>query len=169
MAREKAGAAVTINYEEQDAVDTLAELTGGMGPDSCIDAVGMEAHSPGLMYAYDRVKQATMMESGRPHVLRQAIMACRKGGTVSIAGVYGGFIDKFPIGALMNKALRIKTGQTHVQKYMRPLLERIQKGEFDPSFVVTHTLTLNDAPQGFQMFRDKEDECVKVVLKPGQS
>jgi threonine dehydrogenase-like Zn-dependent dehydrogenase len=169
MAREKAGAAVTINYEEQDALDTLAELTGGMGPDSCIDAVGMEAHSPGLMYAYDRVKQATMMESGRPHVLRQAIMACRKGGTVSIAGVYGGFIDKFPIGALMNKALTIKTGQTHVQKYTRPLLERIQKGEIDPSFVVTHTLTLNDAPQGFQMFRDKEDECVKVVLKPGQS
>jgi threonine dehydrogenase-like Zn-dependent dehydrogenase len=108
-----------------------------------------------------------MMESGRPHVVRQAIMACRKGGTVSIAGVYGGFVDKFPLGALMNKGLTIKTGQTHVQKYMRPLLNKIQEGAIDPSFVITHTLKLNEAPEGFQMFRDKEDECVKVVLKPG--
>lgn len=167
MAREGAGATEIINYEQEDTLDKLNELTGGMGPDSCIDAVGMEAHSCGMMHAYDRLKTATMMESGRPHVVRQAIMACRKGGTVSIAGVYGGFIDKFPLGPLMNKALTIKTGQTHVQKYMRPLLERIQNGEIDPSFIVTHTLTLNEAPRGFQMFRDKEDECVKVVLKPG--
>ena len=166
LAREKSGAE-TINYEEQDVYETLMEMTGGRGPDACIDAVGMEAHTHGPVGAYDRVKQATMSETGRPHALRQAITACRKGGTVSVAGVYGGFLDKVPFGAIMNKALTIKSGQTHVQKYMRPLLQRIEKGEIDPSFVVTHTMTLDQAAEGYDTFLNKEDECVKVVLKTG--
>jgi threonine dehydrogenase-like Zn-dependent dehydrogenase len=164
MARQ--GGAETINYEEDNVYDTLLEMTGGLGPDACIDAVGMEAHAPGLLFLYDRVKQAMMLESDRPIVLREAILACRNGGTVSIAGVYGGFSDKIPFGALMNKALTIKTGQTHVQRYMRPLLERIKKGEIDPSFVITHRLRLEDAPKGYEAFMNKEDDCVKVVLKP---
>jgi threonine dehydrogenase-like Zn-dependent dehydrogenase len=165
MAREKLRA-ITINYEEQDVYDTLMEMTGGIGPDACIDAVGMEAHWPGPGYAYDRVKQAMMLETGRPFVLRQAIMACRNGGTVSVPGVYGGFLDKVPFGSIMNRALTIKTGQTHVQRYLRPLLERIQKGEIDSTFVITHSVRLDDAPQMYRTFRDKQDECVKVVLKP---
>jgi threonine dehydrogenase-like Zn-dependent dehydrogenase len=165
MAREKAGAD-TINYEETDVQEALKDMTGGRGPDSCIDAVGMEAHSPGLMYAYDRAKQAMMLETDRPLALRQAIMACRNGGTVSVIGVYGGFIDKFPMGSVMNRSLTIRTGQCHVQRYLRPLLERIQKGEIDPSFVITHRLKLDEAPQGYAMFLNKEDECIKVVLKP---
>jgi threonine dehydrogenase-like Zn-dependent dehydrogenase len=165
MAREKAGATDTINYEEVSVLEALMDLTGGLGPDACIDAVGMEAHTPGPIHAYDRFKQATMLENDRPHALRQAILACRKGGILSVAGVYSGFIDKVPFGALMNKGLTVKTGQTHVQKYMKPLLERIKKGEIDPSFVVTHTLALGEAPQGFQMFNDKQDDCVKIVLK----
>jgi threonine dehydrogenase-like Zn-dependent dehydrogenase len=166
MAREASGAE-TINYREADVYETLMEMTGGLGPDACIDAVGMEAHVPGAIGAYDRVKQAMMSESDRPHVFRQAIMACRKGGTVSVPGVYGGFDDKIPLGSLMNKALTIKTGQTHVQHYMRPLLERIENGEIDPSFVITHRLRLADAPQGYETFLNKEDGCVKVVLTPG--
>ena len=165
MANEQSGAEI-INYEECDVYDTLMEMTGGLGPDACIDAVGMEAHAPGLVGAYDRFKQATMLESDRPHVLRQAILACRNGGTVSIPGVYGGFDDKIPLGSLMNRSLTVKTGQTHVQHYMRPLLERVQKGEIDPSFVVTHRLPLDDAPYAYQMFLNKQDECVKVVLQP---
>jgi threonine dehydrogenase-like Zn-dependent dehydrogenase len=165
MARQESGAE-TINYEECDVYDTLMDLTGGMGPDACIDAVGMEAHMPGLIGAYDRVKQAMMLETDRPHVFRQAIMACRKGGTVSVPGVYGGFDDKIPLGSFVNKALTLKTGQTHVQRYMRPLLERIQNGEIDPSFVITHRMRLEDAPQGYEKFLNKEDGCVKVVLKP---
>jgi threonine dehydrogenase-like Zn-dependent dehydrogenase len=168
MAREKAGATDTINYEEVSVLEALMDLTGGLGPDACIDAVGMEAHTPGPIHAYDRFKQATMLENDRPHALRQAILACRKGGILSVAGVYSGFIDKVPFGALMNKGLTVKTGQTHVQKYMKPLLERIKKGEIDPSFVVTHTLALGEAPQGFQMFNDKQDDCVKIVLKTGR-
>jgi threonine dehydrogenase-like Zn-dependent dehydrogenase len=164
MARE--GGAETINYEEADVYDTLMDMTAGLGPDSCIDAVGMEAHKPGLMYLYDRVKQAMMLEADRPFVLREAIMACRKGGTVSVPGVYGGFDDKIPVGALMNKALTIKTGQTHVQRYFRPLLERVQKGDIDPSFVVTHRLKLEDAPAGYDIFMNKQDDCIKIVLKP---
>jgi threonine dehydrogenase-like Zn-dependent dehydrogenase len=144
----------------------LKELTAGRGPDCCIDAVGMEGHAPGLAGAYDRVKTAMMMETGRPHALRQAILACRSGGTVSVAGVYGGFIDKFPIGAIVNRSLTIKSGQTHVQRYMRPLLERIQKGDIDPSFVITHRMRLEDAPDAFEIFANKEDECLKVVLTP---
>ncbi|MBV9036772.1 MAG: glutathione-dependent formaldehyde dehydrogenase, partial [Acidobacteriaceae bacterium] len=127
---------------------------------------GMEAHAPGPSYAYDRVKQALMLETERPIALREAIMACRNGGIVSVPGVYGGMADKVPLGAIMNRSLTIKTGQTHMQRYMRPLLERIQKGEIDPSFVITHRLTLDDAPQAFRTFRDKQDECIKVVMRP---
>jgi threonine dehydrogenase-like Zn-dependent dehydrogenase len=166
MAREMAGAD-TIDYEAVDSViDTLREETGGRGPDACIDAVGMEAHSHGLQYAYDRAKQAAMLETDRPIVLREAILACRKGGTVSVPGVYGGFLDKLPFGALMNKALTLRTGQTHVQRYLRPLLERIRKGEIDPGFIVTHRLPLDDAPLGYDLFKHKQDGCIKVVLKP---
>ncbi len=166
MAAEKTGAE-TINYEEVDSVlDTLNEMTGGRGPDACIDAVGLEAHAPGLQYAYDRTKQAMGLESDRPIALREAIMACRNGGTVSVIGVYGGFIDKFPMGSLMNRSLTVRTGQCHVQRYMRPLLNRIRQGEIDPSFVITHRLSLADAPRAYRMFRDKEDNCEKVVLSP---
>ena len=167
MAREKSGAE-TLNYEEVDNVpDALKELTGGRGPDACIDAVGMEAHHPNAaLHAYDRIKQATRLETDRGHVLRQAILSCRNGGVVSMMGAYGGFVDKFPIGALMQRGLSIRTGQCHVHRYMRPLLERVEKGEIDPSFVVTHRLSLDDAPQGYETFKNKEDDCVKVVLKP---
>ncbi len=166
VARERAGATDTLNYEEIDLYDALKDMTGGRGPDACIDAVGLEAHVPGALGAYDRIKQATGLESDRPHALREAIMACRNGGTVSIIGVYGGFIDKFPIGSLMNRSLTIRTGQCHVQRYMKPLLERIQKGELDPSFVITHRLPLDEAARGYDMFVNKYDDCLKVVLKP---
>jgi len=166
MARDKVGAE-TINYAECDnLMELLKELTGGRGPDACIDAVGMEAHGIGLDYAYDRTKQAVRMETDRPVALRQAIQACRNGGIVSVIGVYGGFVDKFPIGTVMNRALTIKSGQCHVQRYTRPLLERIQRGEIDPSFVITHRLPLDEAPLGFELFKNKQDDCVKVVLKP---
>jgi threonine dehydrogenase-like Zn-dependent dehydrogenase len=165
MARERAGAEV-INYEEVDVYDALRELTGGRGPDACIDAVGMEGHAPGIVGAYDRVKQATGLETDRAHALRQAIMACRNGGTVSVIGAYAGFIDKFPFGSVMNRSLTIKTGQAHVQRYMKPLLERVEKGEIDPSFVITHRLPLDEAPRAYDMFLNKEDDCVKVVLRP---
>jgi threonine dehydrogenase-like Zn-dependent dehydrogenase len=166
MASEKAGAAETINYEEIDVYERLMEITGGMGPDACIDAVGLEAHMSGMIGAYDRVKQAMMLEADRPHALRQAIMACRKGGTVSVPGVYGGFDDKIPLGSFVNKALTLKTGQTHVQRYMKPLLERIERDEIDPSFVITHRMSLNDAPRGYDIFTNKQDDCIKIVLKP---
>jgi threonine dehydrogenase-like Zn-dependent dehydrogenase len=165
MAREKVGAE-TINYEEVDVLPALKEMTGGRGPDACIDAVGMESHTPGLIGAYDRAKQAMMLETDRPIALREAIMACRNGGTVSVVGVYGGFIDKFPAGSMMNRSITIKTGQCHVQRYSKRLLELIQKREIDPSFVITHRLPLDQAPQAFKMFRDKQDNCEKVVLKP---
>jgi threonine dehydrogenase-like Zn-dependent dehydrogenase len=165
MAREKAGAD-TLNYERVDVPTALRELTGGRGPDHCIDAVGLEAHSHTPMYAYDSAKQALMLETDRPIALRQAIMSCRSGGTVSVIGVYAGFVDKFPMGAVVNRSLTIKSGQCHVQKYMRPLLDRIQKREIDPSFVITHQLPLDDAPEGYAMFNAKQDECEKIVLKP---
>jgi threonine dehydrogenase-like Zn-dependent dehydrogenase len=166
MARDKGGAE-TINYEEVDSVhETLKEMTGGRGPDHCIDAVGLEGHSPGPMYAYDKVKTALMMETDRPVALREAILACRSGGVVSVIGVYGGFIDKFPMGAVVNRSLTIRSGQCHVHRYLRPLLERIRKGEIDPSFVVTHRMRLEDAPEGFQIFNDKQDEVMKIVLRP---
>jgi threonine dehydrogenase-like Zn-dependent dehydrogenase len=166
IARERAGATDILNYEETDIMEALQEITAGRGPDACIDAVGMESHTDSPLYAYDRSKQMLRMETDRPFALRQAILACRNGGTVSVIGVYGGFIDKFPMGAVMNRSLTIKSGQAHVQRYMRPLLERIQRGEIDPSFVVTHSLPLEDAPGGYRMFRDKQDDCLKVVLKP---
>jgi threonine dehydrogenase-like Zn-dependent dehydrogenase len=163
----EAGATDLIDYDQVQVPTVLKELTGGRGPDACIDCVGLEAHhSHGLVHGYDRVKQAARLESERPHALREAIMSCRNGGIVSIMGVYGGFIDKFPIGSLMNRSLSIKTGQTHVHRYLRPLLERIQNGEIDPSFVVSHHLSLEDAPQGYEMFKHKQDNCTKVVLKP---
>jgi threonine dehydrogenase-like Zn-dependent dehydrogenase len=165
-AAEKAGAE-TINYEETDVLDALREMTAGRGPDACIDAVGLEAHSDNpAMYAYDRGKQIARLETDRPFAIREAIMACKNGGTISVIGVYGGFIDKFPMGSLMNRSLTVRTGQCHVQRYMRPLLERIYAGEIDPSFVVSHRMPLDEAPRGYQIFRDKQEECNKVVLKP---
>jgi threonine dehydrogenase-like Zn-dependent dehydrogenase len=158
--------AIPLDYEEVDVPEALEVMTGGRGPDACIDAVGMEAHSPGPSYAYDRAKQMLMLESDRPIALREAILCCRNGGTVSVPGVYGGFLDKVPFGAVMNRSLQIRTGQTHVQRYMKPLLERIEKGEIDPGFVVTHRMSLDEAPDGYEIFRKKQDDCIKVVLKP---
>jgi threonine dehydrogenase-like Zn-dependent dehydrogenase len=161
------GNAETINFDDVDVVEKLKELTGGRGPDACIDAVGMEAHGTGSIDAlYDRAKQSVRVETDRSHGLRQAIQACRPGGTISIPGVYGGFIDKFPIGAAFAKGLTFKMGQTHAPKYMRPLLERIQRGEIDPSFVITHRVNIDQAPQAYKTFRDQKNDCVKVVLSP---
>ena len=165
MARD--GRAITINFDEEDVHDRLMELTGGRGPDSCIDAVGMEAHGGGSVDAvYDRVKFAAFMTTDRAHALRQAIMACRKGGTVSLAGVYGGVVDKIPMGAAFNKSLKFKMGQTHVHRYLPRLMKHIQDGDLDPSFVITHKLPLDQAPEGYRIFREKKDNCIKVVLKP---
>ncbi|HSU56760.1 MAG TPA: zinc-dependent alcohol dehydrogenase [Candidatus Dormibacteraeota bacterium] len=161
------GGAETLDYEDVDSLmEELKYRTGGRGPDSCIDAVGMEANGHGVQYRYDRVKQAMMLETDRPIALREAFLACRNGGTVSVPGVYGGFIDKIPFGSVMNRAITIKTGQTHVQRYTRPLMERIQSGDIDPSFVITHRLKLEDAPEAYEIFKNKEDECIKVVLTP---
>jgi threonine dehydrogenase-like Zn-dependent dehydrogenase len=165
MAREKAGAE-TLNYEHVDVLAALREMTGGRGPDHCIDAVGLEAHSSSPMYVYDRAKQMMMLETDRPIALRQAIMACRSGGTVAVIGVYGGFLDKFPMGTIVNRSLTIKSGQAHVQRYMRPLLDRIQNREIDPRFVITHELKLDQAPDGYKIFNEKVDDCEKIVLKP---
>jgi threonine dehydrogenase-like Zn-dependent dehydrogenase len=147
--------------------DRLLDLTGGIGPDVCIDAVGMEAHgSTTIETIYDKIKTNLFMETERPHAVRQAILCCRKGGTVSIPGVYGGLADKIPMGALMNKGLTIKTGQTHVHRYVPELLDHIRSGRIDPSFVVTHRLPLSQAPHGYKIFREKHDGCIKVVLDP---
>src|SRR5687768_2692208 len=164
MARDKSGAE-TINYEEVDVIDALKEMTGGRGPDACIDAVGMEGHGHGPMYAFDRAMHAARMETDRPLALREAIKACRNGGTVSVIGAYGGYIDRFPIGSIMNRSLTIKSGQCHVQRYMQPLLEHIQQGNIDPTFIITHTLPLEQAPHGYDIFKNKLDNCEKVVLK----
>ncbi len=161
-----AAGAEIINYEEMDAGEAVTEMTGGRGPDACIDAVGMEAHGTGLDALYDKAKQAVRLESDRPTALRQVILACRKGGTVSIPGVYGGFVDKVPLGAAFNKGLTMKMGQTHVHRYLRPLLDRVQKGEIDPSFVITHRMKLDEAPHAYEIFKQKKDNCIKVVLKP---
>jgi threonine dehydrogenase-like Zn-dependent dehydrogenase len=165
LAAEKAGATDVINYEEADVYETLQEFTGGRGPDACIDAVGLEAHATGPMYAVDRTKQALMLESDRPLALRQAIRCCRNGGIVSVIGVYGGLLDHFPMGAIVNRSLTLRAGQCHVHRYLRPLLDRIQKGDLDPAFVVTHRLPLSEAARGYDMFLNKEDGCEKVVLK----
>jgi threonine dehydrogenase-like Zn-dependent dehydrogenase len=165
MARQ--GKAETIDFQQKDVYETLIEWTKGRGPDSCIDAVGAEAHATGSVDAViDKTKTALHLGTDRAHVLREAIMCCRKGGTVSIPGVYIGSLDKLPMGSAMNKGLTFKMGQTHVQRYTKPLLEKIQSGEFDPSFVITHRLPLEEAPAAYKMFRDKDDGCIKVVLKP---
>jgi threonine dehydrogenase-like Zn-dependent dehydrogenase len=159
--------AQTLNYEDVDSVsETVIEMTGGRGPDACIDAVGLEAHGEGVEYLYDRTKQALMLETDRPIALRQAITACRNGGTISVIGVYVGLVDKFPLGAIMNRGLTIRSGQCHVHRYMRPLLKRIENGEIDPRVVITHQLPLSDAPRAYEMFLKKQDNCEKVVLKP---
>jgi threonine dehydrogenase-like Zn-dependent dehydrogenase len=155
-----------LNYEEVDVLEALHEMTGARGPDSCIDAVGMEAHGHTIGALYGRVKQSLMLETDRPNVLRQAIQACRKGGIVSVPGVYGGLVDKFPLGALFAKGLTLRLGQTHVHRYMKPLLKRIQDQEIDPSFVISHRLELDQASEGYRMFKDKEDGCTKVVMRP---
>ncbi len=163
----EAGGAIPINFEEESVVERLNELTQGKGPEKCIDAVGMESHATRSFDGiYDRVKQAVMAESDRPHVLREMIYVCRPAGTLSIPGVYGGLVDKIPFGAVMNKGLTIRTGQTHVNRWTDDLLHRIQEGQIDPSFVITHTASLEDGPEMYKTFRDKADGCVKVVLKP---
>jgi threonine dehydrogenase-like Zn-dependent dehydrogenase len=159
--------AIPINFEEGSVLEELSHLTGGRGPDHCIDAAGMEARSgSAVVDAYDRVKQAARLETERPHALREAVMSCRNGGTISIVGVYGGLMDKFPIGAVMNRSLTIKTGQCHVQRYMRPLLDRIKNGDIDPTFLISHRLPLDEAPHGYEIFKHKQDNCSKVILKP---
>ena len=166
MARERAGADETVDYEHDDVLETLRELTGGRGPDAAIEAVGLEAHSPRPDYLIDKAKQAVKIETDRPLALREAIMSVRPGGIVSVIGAYGGFVDMFPMGAVMNKGLTIKSAQCHVQHYWKDLLEMIESGRIDPSFIVTHQLPLEDAPKGYDLFKNKRDDCVKVVLKP---
>jgi threonine dehydrogenase-like Zn-dependent dehydrogenase len=155
-----------LDDSEGEVFDTLKQMTGGRGPDACIDAVGMEAHGNTLDALMDRAKQALKLQFDRAHVLRQALHACRKGGKVSIPGVYAGFIDKVPFGTAFGKGLTLKMGQTHVQKYTKPLLDRIMRGEIDPSFVITHRVKLDDAPEMYKTFRDKQDDCIKVVMRP---
>jgi len=166
MAKEQCKAE-TIDFMKNKVYDVLMDVTKGRGPDRCIDAVGAEAHATGSLDSfYDKVKSAVMMETDRPHVVREAIFCCRKGGTVSIPGVYVGVGDKIPLGPLMNKGLTIKAGQTHVPKYHRMLLKKVESGEIDPSFVITHKLKIEDGPAAYKTFRDKQDGCIKVVLKP---
>src|SRR5688572_22233132 len=160
------GKAETLNYEQVDIFEALKDLTGGRGPDSCIDAVGLEAHGTSLDYYYDKAKTATFLATDRISALRQAIHACRKGGTVSIPGVYGGFLDKLPLGAAFHKGLTFKMGQTHVQRLMPKLLAHIERGDIDPSFVITHRIRLDDAAKAYKVFRDKRDGCIKVVMRP---
>jgi threonine dehydrogenase-like Zn-dependent dehydrogenase len=166
MAIDKAGATHAINYEDEEVQERIKELTGGRGADGVIDAVGMEAHGHGLQYAYDRGKQMTKMAFDRVVALRDSIMACANGGTVSVIGVYGGFIDKFPMGSFMNRGLTMRAGQCHVHRYMKPLLDHIEAGRIDPTFVITHPMMLDDAPKGYDLFVHKEDDCMKCVLKP---
>ena len=165
LAAKHAGAE-TINYAEVDSVlDLLKEMTAGRGPDACIEAVGMEAHGTGAQYAYDRVKQALRLETDRGTALREAILACRKGGTLSVIGVYG-LMDKFPMGAIMNKGLTMRTAQQHGQAYVPRLLEHAARGELDPSYLATHRFPLEDAPKGYDMFKHKTDGCVRAVFTP---
>jgi len=164
----RAGGAITINFDEESVVERLMQLTNGKGPEKCIDAVGLEAHATGTIDAmYDRAKQAVMLETDRPHVLREMIYVCRPAGILSIPGVYGGLLDKIPFGASMNKGLTWRMGQTHVNRWTEDLLRRIEEGQIDPSFVITHTVGLEQGPEMYKTFRDKQDGCIKVVLKPG--
>jgi len=158
--------AEVIDLTQADVYEKLKDMTGGRGPDACIDAVGMEAHGNTIGDWYDKAKTATMMATDRLGALRQAIHCCRKGGTVSIPGVYGGLLDKVPMGAAFGKGLTLKMGQTHVHRYLPLLMQRIERGEIDPSFVITHRLRLEEAPDAYRTFRDKKDGCVKVVLRP---
>jgi threonine dehydrogenase-like Zn-dependent dehydrogenase len=166
LAMARQGKAEALDYSKTDVVGTLKEMTGGRGPDSCIDAVGMEAHGATVDAIYDRAKQTLRLETDRSHALRQCIQACRKGGTVSVPGVYGGIIDKFPIGAAFAKGLTFKMGQTHVPRYLGPLMERIRRGDIDPGFVITHRIGIDEAPAAYETFRKHADEAVKFVLKP---
>ena len=164
----EAGGAITINFDEESVVERLNDLTDGEGPEKCIDAVGLESHvSPSMPdTVYDRAKQMLGAESDRPHVLREMIYVCRPAGVISIPGVYSGLVDKIPMGQLMNKGLTIRTGQTHVNRWTDDLLRRIEDGQIDPSFVITHTVSLDEGPEMYKVFRDKQDSCIKVVLKP---
>lgn len=163
----RAGGAITINFDEESVLERLKELTRGKGPEKCIDSVGMEAHAArSIDSMYDRAKQALMLETDRPHVLREMIYVCRPAGIISIPGVYGGLIDKIPFGAAMNKGLTFRMGQTHVNRWTDDLLKRIQEGQIDPSFVITHSVSLEQGPEMYKTFRDKQDGCIKVVLKP---
>jgi threonine dehydrogenase-like Zn-dependent dehydrogenase len=163
----RAGGATTINFAEESVLERLNELTGGKGPEKCIDAVGLEAHATATIDSmYDRAKQAMMLETDRPHVLREMIYVCRPAGTLSIPGVYGGLLDKIPFGALMNKGLTVRTGQTHVNRWTDDLVHRIEEGQIDPSFVITHRVGLEEGPRMYKTFRDKQDGCIKVVLNP---
>jgi threonine dehydrogenase-like Zn-dependent dehydrogenase len=163
----RAGGATTIDFEEESVVERLNDLTAGKGPEKCIDAVGMEAHATATLDSmYDRAKQAVMLETDRPHVLREMMYVCRPAGVLSVPGVYGGLLDKIPFGMVMNKSLTIRTGQTHVNRWTDDLLRRIEEGQIDPSFVITHRVALEDGPQMYKTFRDKQDGCVKVVLRP---
>ena len=167
LAMAKAGGAITINFDEDSVIERLQEITHGKGPDKCIDAVGLEAHTTrSIDSMYDRVKQAMMLETDRPHVLREMIYVCRPAGVLSVPGVYGGLIDKVPFGALMNKGLTLRTGQTHVNRWSEDLLKRVREKQIDPSFVITHTVGLEQGPAMYKTFRDKQDGCIKVVLKP---
>jgi threonine dehydrogenase-like Zn-dependent dehydrogenase len=167
LAMAAAGGAITINFDAENTVERLNDLTKGKGPEKCIDAVGMEAHPTATLDSiYDRIKQAVSMETDRPHVLREMMYVCRPAGTLSVPGVYGGLLDKIPFGAHMNKGLTIRTGQTHVNRWTDDLLRRIEEGQIDPSFVITHERSLEDGPEMYKTFRDKQDGCIKVVLHP---
>jgi len=163
----RAGGADIINYEEvEDLVEELKWMTAGRGPDSCIEAVGMEAHGTGMTAAYDYSKQRMRFSFDRLTALRQAIQACCKGGIVSVPGVYGGLLDKIPFGSAFGKGLRFRMGQTHVHRYLNPLLKKVQNGDIDPSFVITHRFSLDEAPDAYRTFRDKHEQCIKVVIDP---
>jgi threonine dehydrogenase-like Zn-dependent dehydrogenase len=165
----RAAGAETLDFNKVDVLEALRDMTGNQGPDACMDVVGMEASGHGMVFMMDRAKQLIRTQMDRPVVLRQAIIACKKGGTVSVPGVYASFIDKVPIGAYMNKGLTMKTGQTHMMRYMKPLLERIERGDIDPSFVISHVLPIDQAPEAYRTFRDKRERCTKVVLKPWET
>jgi threonine dehydrogenase-like Zn-dependent dehydrogenase len=163
--------AITVDYSEEDVsvLTAVKDLTGGTGPDSCIDAVGLEAHSSELQGLYDKVKTTLMLETDRPSVLRQAIQAVRKGGTLSIPGVYGGLLDKVPFGAAFGKGITMKMGQTNMHKYMKPLLERVEKGEIDPSYIISHRISLDEVPNMYKVWRDKKEKVTKIVIDPWMS